>query len=391
LEAIDGILGEANEEDTGEDAGGEGNAGESEESPGEGEGGGGMGNCTADKGDEGSAAASTEDACRDRNRHHFPRRTPQKREQIHASSVDGRPTQYCINLRYNSPMNFYLGCAVWSFKGWVGDLFPAKTRAKDFLSLYSRRMTAVEANTTFYAVPDRATVARWAAETPAGFQFCPKMPKDVTHGYLLEPKIAAAIAFIDRIAELGERLGPIFVQLPPRYSPQSFDDLQVFLEGLPRDRVSMALEVRHLDWFEKPYAEQLNELLHSLGMGRVLLDTRPIYNAPDDPQIASERRKPKVPLEPVLTAKFAFVRFISHPEREYNQVYVQEWAQRVASWLSQGTSVYFFVHCPVEARSPQTVRWFQQELEAQDATVPPLPWNQCQDSSLPSQQLNLLD
>ncbi|MDY6784552.1 MAG: DUF72 domain-containing protein [Cyanobacteriota bacterium] len=288
-------------------------------------------------------------------------------------------------------MDFYLGCAVWSFKGWVGDLYPPKSRAKDFLSLYSRRMTAVEGNTTFYAVPSRATVERWAAEMPAGFHFCPKMPKDVTHGHLLETKIAAAIAFIDRIAQLGNRLGSIFVQLPPRYSPENFDDLQVFLEGLPRDRVKIALEVRHLDWFQDPYASRLNELLQHLGVGRVLLDTRPVYNAPEDPQIASERRKPQVPLEPIVTAKFTLVRFISHPEREYNEVYLQEWAQRVADWLREGTRVYFFVHCPVEARSPQTVRWFQQELERLESTAPPLPWNQLQESSVPSEQLNLFE
>ncbi|MDY7014384.1 MAG: DUF72 domain-containing protein [Cyanobacteriota bacterium] len=288
-------------------------------------------------------------------------------------------------------MNFYLGCAVWSFKGWVGDFFPPKSRAKDFLSLYSRRLTAVEGNTTFYAVPDRATVARWATETPDGFHFCPKMPRDATHGHLLEPKIPAAIAFVDRIAELGDRLGPIFVQLPPRYGPQNFDDLQVFLEALPRDGAAFALEVRHLDWFREPYASQLNELLQNLGVGRVLLDTRPIYNAPDDPQIASERRKPKVPLDPVVTAQFSFVRFISHPEREYNEAYLQEWAQQVARWLHQGTRVYFFVHCPVEARSPQTARWFQRELERQGVTVPPLPWDRLHVPSPSSQQLNLFE
>jgi uncharacterized protein YecE (DUF72 family) len=280
---------------------------------------------------------------------------------------------------------FYLGCAVWSYKGWVGDLFPPKSPAKDFLHLYSRRLTTVEGNTTFYAVPDRATVARWAAETPAGFQFCPKFPKGVTHSGLLAPRIDDAIAFIQRMAELGDKLGPIFAQLPPSYSPQHFDDLRGFLVALPRD-FALALEVRHLDWFQNPYATQLNELLQNLSMGRVLLDTRPIYNAPDDPQIESERRKPQVPLQPVVTADFSLVRFIAHPQAEYNQVYLQEWVQQVDRWLRQGTQIYFFVHCPIEARSPQIARSFQQQLEQQNLPVPPLPWNQIQS---PPQQLTL--
>ena len=60
--------------------------------------------------------------------------------------------------------HFYLGCPMWGYKAWVGtDFFPAKTPASDFLRLYSRRLTCVEGNTTFYALPSEETVARWVA------------------------------------------------------------------------------------------------------------------------------------------------------------------------------------------------------------------------------------
>jgi hypothetical protein len=49
-----------------------------------------------------------------------------------------------------SQRSFHLGCVVWAYKGWIGDLFPAGSAAKDFLRLYSRRLTTVEGNTTFY-------------------------------------------------------------------------------------------------------------------------------------------------------------------------------------------------------------------------------------------------
>lgn len=48
-------------------------------------------------------------------------------------------------------MNFRLGCAVWSYKGWVGDFYPQRSRPTKFLHLYSQRLTAVEGNTTFYS------------------------------------------------------------------------------------------------------------------------------------------------------------------------------------------------------------------------------------------------
>src|SRR2546421_206988 len=61
---------------------------------------------------------------------------------------------------------FYIGCAVWAYKEWLGDLFPSGSKSTDFLALYSRRLTTVEGNTSFYAVPNSEVVQRWAAETP---------------------------------------------------------------------------------------------------------------------------------------------------------------------------------------------------------------------------------
>jgi uncharacterized protein YecE (DUF72 family) len=37
--------------------------------------------------------------------------------------------------------HFYIGCAVWGYKDWLGDLFPAGSRSANFLSLYSRMLT----------------------------------------------------------------------------------------------------------------------------------------------------------------------------------------------------------------------------------------------------------
>jgi len=44
---------------------------------------------------------------------------------------------------------FYIGCPAWGFKEWVGNFFPPHTPARDFLRLYSRKLTTVEGNTTF--------------------------------------------------------------------------------------------------------------------------------------------------------------------------------------------------------------------------------------------------
>ncbi|HEY9906963.1 MAG TPA: DUF72 domain-containing protein [Thermosynechococcaceae cyanobacterium] len=284
-------------------------------------------------------------------------------------------------------MNFRLGCAIWAYKGWLGDVFPAGSRSTDFLKLYSQRFTTVEGNTTFYSVPDARTVRRWREETPEGFQFCLKLPKTLTHAGLLQPQISEAQRFVAQMGELGDRLGPMFAQLPPSYDPTQMPDLQAFLAGLPRNAAEFALEVRHPDWFKEPHRQRLNDLLAELGLGRVLLDTRPTYDAPDNPEVQSERRKPRVPSQPIVTAPFALIRYISHPDLEFNQPYLEEWAKLVDQWLQQGTRVYFFVHCPLEERSPTNARQFQHLLEQLNPQVPPLPWQQLKPEQL--EQLKL--
>ena len=282
--------------------------------------------------------------------------------------------------------NFYLGCAVWSYKEWVGNLYPPKSRAADFLNLYSQRFTTVEGNTTFYAVPSKEVIAKWAAQTPVGFKFCPKLNRQITHQGLLSPRTQDAMAFLARMSGLGVRLGTTFIQLPPNYSPQNLNDLTEFLGVCSQSNLPLALEVRHLDWFEPENSDRLNYLLNRLNISRVLLDTRPIYNCPDNPQLNSPRKKPKLPLQETITSDVIFIRFISHPNLQHNQSYLEKWAVNLNSWLRQGKIVYFFVHCPQEIHSPQTAKYFQSLLIDKGCNIPSLPWNSIDPEP---QQLNL--
>ncbi|PZO42357.1 MAG: DUF72 domain-containing protein [Pseudanabaena frigida] len=289
---------------------------------------------------------------------------------------------------------FYLGCAVWAFKGWIGDFYPKGSHSTEYLQLYSDRFATVEVNSTFYSIPDRQTIQRWAQESSTGFQFCPKFPKQLTHNGLLQPYIEQALQFLDLMSSFGDRLGVVFVQLPPSYSPASFTDLANFLKALPTKDYQIALEVRHADWFKAPNSDRLNKLLQNLGVGRVLLDSRPIYDLPFgdeiDPALSlpvqQERRKPNLPLQPIVTAPFSIVRFISHPEQDLNIRFWQEWMTHLQDWLANGTKIYFFMHCPIEERSPHNARYFQEMLEKANVPVPSLPWNLL---TPPPQQLTL--
>jgi uncharacterized protein YecE (DUF72 family) len=286
-------------------------------------------------------------------------------------------------------MNFYIGCPIWSFKGWVGNFYPQGTKPADFLHEYTRRLTTVEGNTTFYAIPPKKTIESWTSEMPAGFHFCPKIPSAISHEGKLEGHIEEALSFVDFMKGLGPRLGPMFLQLPPRYSPSLLADLKAFLAIWPRN-VRLAVEVRHQDWFDAPHHEMLNQLLSEQDMARVVIDTRPIRDLKGDKilhgsvyesLLEARERKPDVPVIPERTTDFVFVRYIGHPRETYNQTLLTEWAEYLASELRQNVDAYFFCHSPDNMSAPYLCRDLHQRV-AQQFPIPPLPWDETDANTL---------
>jgi len=278
-------------------------------------------------------------------------------------------------------MNLYIGCPIWSFKGWVGNFYPEGTRPSEFLLEYARRLTAIEGNTTFYAVPAEKTLEDWAAATPENFKFCAKVPKAISHAGRLVEGIDRARQFIEVMSRLRPRVGPMFLQLPPSYSPRLFDDLQEFLEAWP-EGVRLGVEVRHLDWFDPPFHEVLNRVLSARNMARVVIDTRPIRSLDGDKVLrgsvyqtllAARRRKPNVPIFMERTADFLFLRYIGHPVLDQNRELVREWAGYVAGEIKQGADAFVFCHSPENLTAPHIAREFHR-LVAEQTGIPPLPW-----------------
>ena len=274
-------------------------------------------------------------------------------------------------------MSLYLGCPIWGLKGWVGNFFPAGAKQRDFLALYSRRLNAVEGNTTFYAIPDPTTVERWRDETPPGFKFCLKFPKVITHQLRLRNAEAETEAFLDRLRLLGDRCGPSFLQLPPNFSSRNLQSLISYLDSLPSD-FRYAVEVRHLDFFSAPAEAALDEALKARGVARVLFDVRGLRSAEPDEEatITAQERKPNVPARFTRTAPFTFIRFIAHPKVEANAELLADWAERVSGWLAAGDDVFFFLHSPTDVLSPLLARDLHHRIAAL-YPLPPLPsWSE---------------
>jgi uncharacterized protein YecE (DUF72 family) len=98
----------------------------------------------------------------------------------------------------------HVGTSGWSYPSWKPAFYPAGTDAKEFLSHYASQFATVELNTTGYRLPAEEQFRRWAEQTPPGFTFAPKLAGN-------RPRLVGE--FSARVRALGDRLGPVRVQL----------------------------------------------------------------------------------------------------------------------------------------------------------------------------------
>lgn len=251
----------------------------------------------------------------------------------------------------------HIGCPVWACDRWADQVYPARTPRKDWLAWYTRTFNTVEGNSTFYALPTIETTRRWAEQSAAGFRFCFKFPRTISHELQLVNAGEETQAFLRCTEPLAQadRLGPTFLQLGPRFGPDRFDVLANYLRQLPTDR-KWALELRHHNWFDQGIHEQrVNELLASLSVDKVLFDSRPLYQSPPDDEIerASQSRKPKTPVRQTVTSGHPFLRIVGRNRVELTDRFLDQWAPIVAIWISKGLRPYVFTHTPDDALAPQ--------------------------------------
>lgn len=147
-----------------------------------------------------------------------------------------------------------IGTAGWTIPRFVAAAFPPHGAG---LARYAARFSAAEINSTFYRSHRPSTYERWRDITPADFRFAAKLPRAITHDARLAGCETLLEAFLEEVeAGLGDKLGPLLVQLPPSLA---FDSATAgaFLDALRR-RTARALvcEPRHASWFE-PEADAL--------------------------------------------------------------------------------------------------------------------------------------
>lgn len=165
-----------------------------------------------------------------------------------------------------------VGCAGWSIPREHAARFPGEG---SHLERYARVFDAVEINSSFHRPHRRSTYERWAASTPAGFRFSVKLPKEITHRRKLADAAEPLDRFLAEAGGLGDRLGPLLVQLPPSlaFDPLTAADFLALLRG--RFAGDVVLEPRHPSWF----AAEPEALLTAHRVARVAADPAPVTAA----------------------------------------------------------------------------------------------------------------
>lgn len=259
-------------------------------------------------------------------------------------------TQFVLQQQdSDTPKQFFIGCTGWSMKEWVGKVYPKNTKTKDFLQAYAKQFNTIELNTTHYRIPNTSTIEKWYQETPADFQFCPKIPQVISHSRDLGFTGGQLPAFCEAISGLKEKLGCCFIQLPPYFNTDRIKIIENFLTRWPKTML-IAFEIRHESWFQDPKA--LLDL-HSL-----LVENNAAFVITD---VAGRRDV----LHQMVSNALTMVRFVGNGLHSTDYSRIDAWIDLLKEWLEAGLQkVYFFPHEPDNILAPELSEYVLEQVEA---------------------------
>lgn len=286
-----------------------------------------------------------------------------------------------MNSNKNS-CHCYIGLPQWQHSAWQEGLLQRSTQVHA-LKAYSRHFSSVEGNTTFYGLPKADSVKLWYRETPEHFKFCFKFPQQITHRNMLRHANQDTLEFLRVISHLQEKAGLLCIQLSADFSAEALPSLKDFLQQLP-DTFDYAIEVRHLDFFNKGKSEQcFNQLLLKHQINRISFDTRALFAHPaNDPiSLTAKEHKPQVPVHAIATGNQPMIRFITPLDRLWAEDYLTPWINKAIQWLDEGKTPYFFFHTPDNAEAPELAKQFVERIEAlRSESCLFTPWKRYDDS-----------
>lgn len=225
-----------------------------------------------------------------------------------------------------------VGTSGWHYMTWRGPFYPEKMASSRFLDYYAARFGTAEINNSFYQMPKAETLEAWREAVPPGFVFAVKGSRFTTHMKKLKDPETSCLPFLERVAVLGPKLGPILFQLPPRWRYDG-ERLAAFLAALPKG-LRYTVELRDPTWLN----DEAYDLLRAAGVAFCVYD----YAGRESPR--------------VVTADFVYVRLHGPDARPYHGAYagglLEPWAAEIRGWLAQGLDVYCYFDNDVAGAAP---------------------------------------
>jgi uncharacterized protein YecE (DUF72 family) len=224
-------------------------------------------------------------------------------------------------MRVKGFQNIHIGTSGWHYSHWKGQFYPENLTHKDFLKYYADHFQTAEINNTFYQVPQKNTLKQWKETVPERFILAVKASRYITHMKKLKDPKQPVAKFLKQIEVLGEKLGPILFQLPPRWK-LNLGRLESFLEILPKD-YRYTFEFRDPSWFHPQVYEMLSQ-----------------YKAAFCIYDLNYRLSPKE-----VTADFVYIR-LHGPDGPYQGQYdihtLSGWAGAFVAWSKQKKEIYCY-------------------------------------------------
>jgi uncharacterized protein YecE (DUF72 family) len=265
-----------------------------------------------------------------------------------------------------------LGSCSFTAEGWESTFYPPGLKKAGYLGFYAEHFNSVEVDATFYRIPSEKTIHNWFAETPEKFVFACKVPQSITHESCLVDCDDQFRAFVNVMARLEHKLGPMLFQFPyfnkkafPK--PEGFlDRLRAFLPKLPHD-FRFAVEIRNKAWV----GPELLDLLREHHVAFTLID-HPWMSRPSELMNKAD----------IVTSDFSYIRMlgdryaIEELTKTWDKTVVDrrrelsEWSAVVDALLSRDLKVYTYVNNHFAGHSPETMRQFLEMLRERQKKAP---------------------
>lgn len=206
--------------------------------------------------------------------------------------------------------------------------YPPEFRDKSRLHYYSFLFNSVEVNSIFYKLPRSSTVVNWRESVPDNFRFTFKVSKTITHVKELDFKDKDVDAFVQAVANIGNKKGCLLAQFPPSLKIEKLDHLQKLLEALGEamhnNEWRIAMEFRNSSWYEQEVYELLDEFNVSMVIHDIAASATPLKR---------------------MTGNFIYLRFHGPEPRyrgDYPDQFLKKYAEYIKAWMIERKTVYVY-------------------------------------------------